>query len=192
MRGSDVIAPLPPSLDLTDLLTSPEELELVPDEDLIPVRMLNEYTYCPRLAYIEWVQGEFTDNLDTKQGTFGHRNVDKESTKPVPDGAQSQTEDRELTARSLTLSAPREGLVAKLDVLELNGPVATPVEYKKGAIPQNAEQAWEPERVQLCAQVDPEGEWLHLRTRRTVLHRISSSSDRSVRRCAGDEDSTTD
>jgi CRISPR-associated protein Cas1 len=147
-----VIAPLPPSLDLADLLTSPEELELVPDEDLIPVRMLNEYTYCPRLAYIEWVQGEFTDNLDTKQGTFGHRNVDKESTKPVPDGAQSQTEDRELTARSLTLSAPREGLVAKLDVLELDGPVATPVEYKKGAIPQNAEQAWEPERVQLCAQ----------------------------------------
>lgn len=147
-----MIAPLPPSLDLADLLTSPEELELVPEEDLIPVRMLNEYTYCPRLAYIEWVQGEFTDNLDTKQGTFGHRNVDKESTKPVPDGAQSQTEDRELTARSLTLSAPREGLVAKLDVLELDGPVATPVEYKKGAIPQNAEQAWEPERVQLCAQ----------------------------------------
>jgi CRISPR-associated protein Cas1 len=147
-----VIAPLPPSLDLTELLTGLEELEPVPDEELIPARMLNEYTYCPRLAYIEWVQGEFTDNLDTRQGTFGHRNVDKESTKPVPNGEQSQTENRELTARSLTLSAPREGLIAKLDVLELDGPVATPVEYKKGAIPANAEQAWEPERVQLCAQ----------------------------------------
>lgn len=54
--------------------------------------------------------------------------------------------------RSLKLSAPREGLLATLDVLELEGVVATPVEYKKGAIPNNPEQAWEPERVQLCAQ----------------------------------------
>ncbi len=147
-----MIAPLPPSLDLAALLSGEDELEPLPDEELIPVRMLNEFTYCPRLAYIEWVQGEFTDNLDTRQGTFGHRNVDKSSTKPVPDGEASQSEERSLTARSLTLSAPREGLVAKLDVLELDGHVATPVEYKKGAIPNNPEQAWEPERVQLCAQ----------------------------------------
>lgn len=79
-----MIAPHPASLDLTALLTGEDELEPLPDEELIPVRMLNEFTYCPRLAYIEWVQGEFTDNLDTKQGTFGHRNVDKASTKPVP------------------------------------------------------------------------------------------------------------
>lgn len=147
-----MVAPLPSSLDLAALLSGEDDLEPLADEELIPVRMLNEFTYCPRLAYIEWVQGEFTENLDTKQGTFGHRNVDKSSTKPVPDAEVSQSEDRSLTARSLTLSAPREGLVAKLDVLELEGPVATSVEYKKGAIPNNPEQAWEPERVQLCAQ----------------------------------------
>lgn len=26
--------------------------------ELVPVRMLNEYTYCPRLAYLEWSQSE--------------------------------------------------------------------------------------------------------------------------------------
>ena len=153
-------APAPPSLDLASLLMGEDE-EAAPyaDEDLIPARMLNEFTYCPRLAYLEWVQGEFTDNLDTKQGTFGHRNVDKPSARPVPAGDECReaSDDGEedaapIKTRSLTLSAPREGLLAKLDVLELAGSVATPVEYKKGSIPNNPEQAWEPERVQLCAQ----------------------------------------
>lgn len=30
--------------------------------DLVPARMLNEFAYCPRLAYLEWVQGDFTDS----------------------------------------------------------------------------------------------------------------------------------
>jgi len=28
------------------------------DLPLLPARMANEYQYCPRLAYLEWVQGE--------------------------------------------------------------------------------------------------------------------------------------
>lgn len=169
------------SLDLAAVLLGDDEPErLFTDEELIPVRMLNEFTYCPRLAYLEWVQGEFTENLDTKQGTFGHRNVDRPSARPIPtanertDGTarhveclsnppsspeQASTYETEtavseplLKTRALTLSGYREGLVAKLDLLELDGPSVTPVEYKKGAIPANPYQAWEPERVQLCAQ----------------------------------------
>ncbi len=33
--------------------------ELSPETPFIPVRMVNEFVYCPRLAYLEWVQGEF-------------------------------------------------------------------------------------------------------------------------------------
>ena len=47
--------------------------------DLIPVRMLNEFAYCPRLAYLEWVQGDFADSADTVDGRHQHRRVDKES-----------------------------------------------------------------------------------------------------------------
>lgn len=25
---------------------------------LVPARMLNEYLYCPRLFFLEWIQGE--------------------------------------------------------------------------------------------------------------------------------------
>ncbi|MEJ7594381.1 MAG: hypothetical protein WKF77_22840 [Planctomycetaceae bacterium] len=45
--------------------------------DMIPVRMLNEFTYCPRLGYLEWVEGEWAGNLETMEGTFGHRRVDQ-------------------------------------------------------------------------------------------------------------------
>ena len=43
--------------------------------DLVPARMLNEFAYCPRLAYLEWVQGEFADSVDTVEGRFQHRRV---------------------------------------------------------------------------------------------------------------------
>ena len=45
--------------------------------DLVPARMLNEHTYCPRLAYLEWVQGDFADSADTVEGRFHHRRVDE-------------------------------------------------------------------------------------------------------------------
>ncbi len=32
---------------------------------LLPARMVNEFAYCPRLAYFEWVDGVFADNADT-------------------------------------------------------------------------------------------------------------------------------
>jgi len=115
--------------------------------------MLNEFTYCPRLGYLEWVQGEWAENLETLQGTFGHRNVDKPDRKqfPAPTDGQPPPHD-DIHARSITLSALKEGLLAKLDLLELEGNAATPVDYKRGTVPDNDEQSYEPERVQLCAQ----------------------------------------
>ena len=32
------------------------------ETDLLSVRMLTEYVYCPRLGYLEYAQGEFVDN----------------------------------------------------------------------------------------------------------------------------------
>jgi len=136
--------------------------ETVPD--LIPVRMLNEFAYCPRLGYLEWVEGEWAENLETMQGTFGHRRVDRpdrqsiaapsaDATAPALDAeSEDSAEPETIHARSLMLSAPAEGLLAKLDLLEIDGLTATPVDYKRGQAPKIPEGAWEPERVQLCAQ----------------------------------------
>lgn len=117
--------------------------------DLVPARMLNEHAYCPRLAYLEWVQGDFTDNADTLDGQFQHRNVNVE-TGSLPDPDEPPRE--RLHARSVMLSAPGVGLVARMDLIEAEGTRVTPVDYKRGRAPDVAEGAWEPERVQLCAQ----------------------------------------
>ena len=60
--------------------TNPEtERSIGMTPELVPARMLNEYAYCPRLAYLEWVQGEFADSVDTIEGRFQHRRVDRPS-----------------------------------------------------------------------------------------------------------------
>jgi CRISPR-associated protein Cas1 len=51
--------------------------------DLIPARILNEHVYCPRLAYLEWVDQRFVDNAETAEGTFVHRRVDRERGTPL-------------------------------------------------------------------------------------------------------------
>lgn len=120
---------------------------LSPDApDLIPARMLSEFAYCPRAAYLEWVQGEFEDSVDTVEGKFQHRRVDIDPGRaPFPQDAETSDV---IHARSVTLSAPDAGIVARIDLLELQGPLATPVDYKHGPMP---DQPWEPVRVQLCA-----------------------------------------
>ncbi|RMF86479.1 MAG: CRISPR-associated endonuclease Cas1 [Planctomycetota bacterium] len=113
--------------------------------------MLNEFCYCPRLAYLEWVQGEFTDNLDTREGRFVHRRVDSRDDRPVPDAEEAASCEK-LHARSLLLSAPSERLIAKIDLVDFQPGSAVPIDYKRGKVPDIPERAWEPDRVQLCAQ----------------------------------------
>src|ERR1700693_1427406 len=43
---------------------------------LVPVRMVNEYVYCPRLAFLEWVDSEWADSGDTEEGRRAHVRVD--------------------------------------------------------------------------------------------------------------------
>lgn len=109
------------------------------DQQLTPVRMLTQYAYCPRLAYLEWVQKEWADNYYTEDGHFNHRRVD------------AYTEAVEApTTRALQLSAPIEGLVTKLDVLEQRAGEGVPVEYKRGKTPRTGPR--DSDKVQLCAQ----------------------------------------
>ena len=129
--------------------------------ELVPARMLNEYAYCPRLAYLEWVQGEFADSVDTVEGRFQHRRVDRPSGNlPSPSVSDAvDTEEGEgnksaetIHARSVLLSDDSLGAIARIDLIEGQGNVVTPVDYKHGTAPDVPEGAWEPERVQVCIQ----------------------------------------
>lgn len=119
--------------------------------ELIPARMLSEFAYCPRLAYLEWVQGEFEDSADTVEGRLDHRRVDR--AQPARAAAEPERADeRPPVVRSLMLSAQQAGLIARIDLIEVEGDEAVPVDYKHGAAPPTGAAPWEPERVQLCAQ----------------------------------------
>ncbi len=118
-------------------------------EELVPVRMVNEWVYCPRLAYLEWVEGEWAESGDTAEGRRSHRRVDEGSGRlPAPEDA----DDVVRRARGVTMSSQRLGIIAKMDVVDLEDGVAMPVDFKKGKRPHVAAGAYEPERVQVCAQ----------------------------------------
>ena len=120
----------------------------VSSPDLVPVRMLAQYAYCKRLAYMEWVQGEFAYNREVLEGKYQHRNVDRKSNTKKPDDSTGE----KIHARSLTLSDKSLGMISKMDLLEINGNVATPVEYKRGTVPHNPDRIYDDHLVQVCAQ----------------------------------------
>ncbi|MFY9111934.1 MAG: CRISPR-associated endonuclease Cas1 [Desulfomonilia bacterium] len=116
--------------------------------DLVPARMVNEFVYCPRLAYIEWVQGDFAHNYETMEGRFKHRRIDQEKG-DLPD----EINERDfIHARSVMLSSPDDHLIARIDLVEGEKGEVTPVDYKRGAVPDNPDRSWDADRVQICAQ----------------------------------------
>ena len=128
------------------------------EPDLLPVRMLNEFVYCPRLFHFMHVEGRWEDNVFTVEGRHAHRRGDKkDDVLPEPSSPEEATDPTAgdptpEIARSVQLGSERLGLVAKLDLVAASGDTAVPVETKRGRVPDNPERSWEPERVQLMAQ----------------------------------------
>lgn len=95
---------------------------------LLPARMVNEFVYCPRLAYLKWVQGEWDDSADTVQSRFTHRRVDPEETSAcrLPTNWRPTIK---LHARSIMLSSNQLGLIAKIDLIAVTDGEVVPVDY---------------------------------------------------------------
>ncbi len=123
---------------------------LIGDSPLVPARMVNEFVYCPRLAYLMWGQAEWAETGDTVDGRRVHTRVDRPG-KPLPDPEELPAEDK-VVSRSLTLSSEKLGVIAKIDIAEAEDGVVTPIDYKRGRRPHVAKGAYEPERVQVCLQ----------------------------------------
>jgi CRISP-associated protein Cas1 len=115
---------------------------------LIPARMLNEFTFCERLFFLEWVDRLWTGNADTVEGDYQHRRVD------AGGGAAPLPAEGDLkAARSVELSSERLGITAKLDLVEADGGGGVvPVDTKKGR-PTREGGSWDADAIQVCAQV---------------------------------------
>lgn len=101
------------------------------DECHWPARNVAEYAYCPRLFYFMAVEGIFRPSADTEKGLSVHRRVDRPSAEPSDDEEEADAE-KPKSVRKLTLASKALGLTATLDIAEISGKVAVPVEYRKG------------------------------------------------------------
>jgi CRISPR-associated protein Cas1 len=119
--------------------------------ELLPARMLNEFVYCPRLFFYEWVEGVFARSVDTIEGAQRHEKLG-EKPEALPDAAGSP--EGPIHSRSVMLSSDAHKLIAEIDLVEGSGTTVTPVDYKKGS-PMESDDgplAWPADRVQVCAQ----------------------------------------
>ena len=75
--------------------------------DLVPARALNQVTYCPRLYYLEYVEGVMPTNEHVEDGLFQHRRVND------PDLENRTRKDGDARrTRSVSLSSDRLGVWA--------------------------------------------------------------------------------
>jgi CRISPR-associated protein Cas1 len=122
--------------------------------DYLPARMLNEFTYCPRLFFYEHVEGVFAHNLDTVEGAIRHSRVDA-AVDDFPDPTDIVEDSARIKARGLMLSSEALQLIAKMDLVESKDGVVVPVDYKRGKPKEFGEtgvEAWEPDQIQLGVQ----------------------------------------
>jgi len=136
------------------------------DEYLWPARNVAEFAYCPRLFYLMEVEGVYLPSADTEQGKLVHRRVHHPGSIPEKDDSES---DR--VVRSLALTSQKLGLTATMDLAEISGNTAVPIEYRKGrprkvtmapppenpdeppnldVMPLYSYEAWPTDRVQLA------------------------------------------
>ena len=117
---------------------------------ILPVRMVNEYAYCPRLFHLMFVGERWEDNDYTIHGRSVHSRIDGEND-PLPP-PPADPDDPPVIARSVSLGSETLGLSGKIDLLELEAGQTVPVDTKRGNVPPTPQRCYEPERVQLMCQ----------------------------------------
>ena len=126
-------------------------------ETLWSVRNIAEYAYCPRLFYLMEVEGLHIASADTEEGNAVHARVD------TPSPMRDDDAEAPRVARSLSLTSHQLNISGTLDIAEINGHDATPIEYRKGRpclrTPEDSDddshpvrEPWPTDRVQLGLQ----------------------------------------
>jgi CRISPR-associated protein Cas1 len=148
-----------------------------PEPQHIPARMLNEFVYCKRLFYYEFVEGVFMDNADTLRGNAIHKKVDSVenglpsaksgtagATLDVPvSGVDAKLQDGDtIHSRSVQMGSERLKVIAKMDLVEskldqedlFSTLTVCPVDYKAGSPRETKKgnELWDTDKIQLGLQ----------------------------------------
>lgn len=116
----------------------------------IPLRALNQVTYCPRLYYLQYVDAVMPTNEHIESGLHDHRRVD------APELANKTRKEEDASkSRGVHLSSETLGLSGILDLIEEKDGESYPVETKHGSAPRDEDgrpTTWDNDDVQLCGQ----------------------------------------
>jgi len=120
------------------------------ETNLIPLRALNQVTYCPRLYYLQYVDAVMPINEHVEGGLFDHRRIDD------PELAHKTRKEGEVSkSRGIHLGSETLGLSGVLDLIEEKNGESYPVETKHGSAPRDDDgqpTVWDNDAVQLCGQ----------------------------------------
>lgn len=122
------------------------------DDELLPIRYLNDFLFCERRAALHLNEQIWKDNQYTTEGLYAHKRVD------LPANLK-RGDKRNVTG--MWLVSHRLGLIGKADLVEFrsvgdgdssaarntNRLVPYPVDFKRGK-----KRRWDNNEVQLCAQ----------------------------------------
>ncbi len=106
-------------------------------EPIIAISAIEHFVYCPRQCALIHCDGIWSDNAHTVRGSRAHRRVDS---------GQHNVERGRRVLRGIPLWSESLGLSGRADVVEMDGDVVRPVEYKSGVRHGVAAD------LQLCAQ----------------------------------------
>lgn len=136
------------------------------EAERVMISALEHYAYCPRQCGLIHIEQTFDENLYTLKGTLAHERADVASTR---------AEEGMRVERALPLWSRRLGLVGKADVVEWQGAVPYPVEYKVGR-----RREWVYEAIQVCAQALCLEEMLGCTVPAGAIYYVASRARREV------------
>jgi CRISPR-associated exonuclease Cas4 len=155
------------------------------DEDLLPLRYLNDLLFCERRLALHLVEQIWKDNQYTAEGVYAHKKVDQSAN-------LKRGEKRNVTG--MMLVSYRLGVTGKADLVEFRSAdvssatpkkvnadgtsalrVPYPVDFKRGK-----KRRWDNDEVQLCAQAMCLEEMLNVPVPKGAIFHIKSQHRREV------------
>lgn len=143
------------------------------DDDLLPLRYLNDLLFCERRLALHLVEQIWKDNQYTAEGVYAHKKVDQTAN-------LKRGDKRNVTG--MMLVSYRLGVTGKADLVEFRKDenaasfnVPYPVDFKRGK-----KRRWDNDEVQLCAQAMCLEEMLHVTVPKGAIFHIKSQHRREV------------
>jgi CRISPR-associated exonuclease Cas4 len=136
-------------------------------DDFLPLSALNDLLFCERRSALHRVEGVWTDNVHTIEGTQAHERVHAGKT-------SDHDESPFRVERALWLRSTRLKIVGVADLVEFH-PQPFPIEYKRGK-----RRKWDNDEVQLCAQALCLEEMLNVPVPAGAIFHIKSKRRREI------------